>query len=130
MGELVNANHQLTKSPTRQLSLLLPLHGLDAREIAPHRAHLVRGLELAHRFLDPHPEQLVGELAFLGAEIVGSQIAQFGGLHSIFSSAKRVANLVMIGSFAAARRIASRASFSLTPSISNSTRPGRTTQTH
>src|SRR5580765_5568902 len=109
---------------------LLPLHRLHAREIAADRAHLVRRLELSHRFLDSHPEQLVGEIALPGAEFVGAQVAQFGGLHSIFSSAKRVANLVMIGSFAAASRIASRASFSVTPSISNSTRPGRTTHTH
>src|SRR4051812_10381251 len=109
---------------------LLSLHGLDAREIAAHRAHLVRVLELPHRLLDAHPEQLIGQFAFLRAELLGGEVAQFGGLHSIFSSAKRVANLVMIGSFAAASRIASRASFSLTPSISNSTRPGRTTQTH
>ena len=66
----------------------------------------------------------------LGAELVGAQVAQFGGLHSIFSCAKRVANLVRIGSFAAASFIASRASVSVTPSISNSTRPGRTTATH
>src|SRR6185436_11716811 len=130
MGELVNSNHQAAKSPTLQLSPFLSLNRLDAREIAAHRAHLVRRLELSHRLLDSHPEQLIGEVALLGAELLGSQVAQFGGFHSIFSSAKRVANLVMIGSFAAARRIASRASFSLTPSISNSTRPGRTTQTH
>src|SRR3954449_7823653 len=109
---------------------LLPQHGLDAREIAPHRPHLVGFLELPHRFLDAHPEQLIGQFALPRAELVGAEVAQFGGLHSIFSSAKRVANLVMIGSFAAASRMASRASFSLTPSISNSTRPGRTTQTH
>src|SRR3954463_14331606 len=109
---------------------LLSLHGLDAREIAAHLAHLVRRFQLSHRLLDPHAEQLIGQFALPRAELVGAEVAQFGGLHSIFSSAKRVANLVMIGSFAAASRIASRASFSLTPSISKSTRPGRTTQTH
>ena len=60
----------------------------------------------------------------LRAELVGAEVAQFRGLHSIFSCAKRVANFVRIGSFAAASRIASRASVSVTPSISNSTRPG------
>src|SRR3954454_15033816 len=109
---------------------LLTLHGFDAREIAAHRAHLVRRFQLSHRLLDAHAEQLIGQFALPRAELVGPEVAQFGGLHSIFSSAKRVANLVMIGSFAAASRIASRASFSETPSISNRTRPGRTTQTH
>src|SRR3954466_9841805 len=130
MGKLVNSHHHVTTSPTRQLSSLLPLNRLHARQIAAHGAHLVGRFQLAHRLLDAHPEQLIGQVALAGAELVGPEVAQFGGLHSIFSSAKRVANLVMIGSLAAARRIASRASFSLTPSISNSTRPGRTTQTH
>src|SRR6266852_8693400 len=109
---------------------LLSEHGLDAREIAAHRANLVRRFELPHGLLNAHPEQLVGEVALLDAELVGAEVAQFRGLHSIFSWAKRVANLVRIGSLAAASRIASRASFSVTPSISNSTRPGRTTHTH
>src|SRR3954471_6270370 len=109
---------------------LLPQHGLHAREIAPHRPHLVGFLELPHRFLDAHPEQLIGQLALFRAELVGAEVAQFGGLHSIFSCANRVANLVRIGSFDAASFIASRASFSLTPSISNRTFPGRTTATH
>src|SRR6185295_14470251 len=109
---------------------LLPQHGLHAREIAPHGAHLCRRFELAHRFLDAQPEQLVGQVALPHAELVGAQVAQLGGLHSILSCAKRVANFVRIGSFDAASFIASRASFSVTPSISNSTRPGRITATH
>src|SRR5216684_492386 len=109
---------------------LLSEHGLDAREIAAHRANLVRRFELPHGLLNAHPEQLVREVALPGAELVGAEVAQFRGLHSIFSWAKRVANLVRIGSLAAASRIASRASFSVTPSISNSTRPGRMTHTH
>src|SRR5919107_827975 len=107
-----------------QLPALLPEHRLDSRQVAADRAQLFRYFELAHRLLDAHPEQLIGQLALLRSEFVGSEIAQFHGLHSIFSCAKRVANLVMIGSFAAASRIASRASVSVTPSISNSTRPG------
>ncbi len=91
---------------------------------------LRRRLELAHRLLNPQPEQLIGEVALFRAEFVGAEVAQFRGLHSIFSCAKRVANLVRIGSFAAASFIASRADASVTPSISNSTRPGLTTATH
>src|SRR5207302_9291442 len=93
-------------------------------------AHRVGRFQLSHGLLDAHPKQLIGELAFLRAELVAAEVAQFRRLHSIFSCAKRVANLVRIGSFAAASFIASRASFSVTPSISKSTLPGRTTQTH
>src|SRR4029077_17624938 len=102
----------------------------DAREIAAHRANLLGRLELPHRFLNPHPEQLIGQIALLRSELVGPQVAQFRGFHSIFSWAKRVANFVRMGIFAAARRMALRASASVTPSISNSTRPGLTTATH
>src|SRR5205823_2638496 len=109
---------------------LLSEHGLDAREIAAHRAHLFRYFQLAHRLLQAHPEERIGQLALLRAELVGAEIAQLRGLHSIFSCANRVANFVRIGTFAAASFIASRASFSLTPSISNRILPGRTTHTH
>jgi len=64
------------------------------------------------------------------AKLVGAQVAQLGGLHSIFSCAKTGREtFVRIGSFAAANFSASRASVSLTPSISNKTRPGLTTAT-
>src|SRR5262245_26886130 len=112
------------------LGSLLPQHRLDAREVAADDAELLGRLELPHRLLDTHPEQLVGEIALAHAEFVGAEIAQFGGLHSIFSCAKRVANFVRIGSFDEASFNASRASASVTPSISNSTRPGRITATH
>src|SRR6266540_3145559 len=109
---------------------LLPKHRLHPCEISSHGSNFLRRLELPHRLLNAHPKDLIGQLAFFRTELVGGKVAQFGGLHSIFSCAKRVANLVWIGSFAAASRIAWRASFSVTPSISNSTRPGRTTATH
>src|SRR5205807_10264742 len=112
------------------LSSLLPQHRLHAREIASHDANFLRRLELTHRFLNPHPEQLIDQIAFLDAELVGAQVAQLRSLHSIFSCAKRIANFVWIGSFEAASVNASRASFSETPSISKSTRPGLTTATH
>src|SRR5690349_11251389 len=114
----------------RLSSPLLSQHGLHPREVSSHSPHLVGILELPHRLLNPHPEQLVDQLALLGAELVDAEIAQLRGLHSIFSCEKRVANLVRIGSFAAASFIASRASFSLIPSISNRMRPGRMTATH
>src|SRR5262245_34451376 len=103
---------------------------LHPGQVPSYGAQLVGVLELPHRLLDTHAEQLIGEIAFLDTELVVAEIAQFRGLHSIFSCANRVANRVRIGSLAAASFIASRASFSLIPSISNSTRPGRTTHTH
>src|SRR5262245_14929504 len=115
----------------RHLSVpLLPEYGLHAREVATDRAHLVGRFELSHRLLDAHPEELIGQLALLAAELLDGEVAQFRGFHCTLSCAKRTANLVRIGSFAAASFIASRASFSGIRSISNSTLPGRTTATH
>src|SRR4051794_33441517 len=87
-------------------------------------------LELAHRFLNPQAEQLIVEILLALLQLVGPQIAELPDLHDALSSANRVANRVLMGSFAAARRIASLASVSVTPSISKRIRPGRTTHTH
>src|SRR5690606_2131417 len=105
-------------------------HGLYAGEVAPQALQLLRRLDLPHRFLDPQPEELIVELLLTLPQVVDRQVSHLGHLHDAFSSANRVANFVLIGSFAAARRIASRASFSGTPSISNRIFPGRTTHTH
>src|SRR5205823_2899119 len=82
------------------------------------------------RFLNAHAEDLIDQLALARAQLVDPERLQLCRLHSIFSCEKRVANFVRIGSFAAASFIASHASFSDTPFISNITRPGRTTHTH
>src|SRR5438132_839489 len=74
------------------LSSHVPQHRLHTSEIASHDANFLGRLELTHRFLNPHPEQLIDEIAFLDAELVGPQIAELRGLHSIFSCAKRIAN--------------------------------------
>src|SRR6187401_2168300 len=52
---------------------LLPQHCFDPREIAAHGSHLVGRFELAHRLLDSHPEQLIDEIALLGAQFVRVQ---------------------------------------------------------
>src|SRR5262249_54981677 len=114
----------------RLSSPFLSEYRLDSRKIATHRANLVRRLELSHRLLNPHPEELIDEVALANRELLGRQVAQFCRLHCTVSCAKRVANLVRIGIFAAASFIALRASASLTPSISNRIFPGRTTATH
>src|SRR5262245_17937813 len=116
--------------PSCLSSPLLPKHRLHPREIAAHESNLIGVLELAHRLLNPPPEQLIGELALFRRQLVGPEVPHFRRFHCTFSCAKRVANFVRIGSFAAASFIASRASFSEMPSISKRTFPGRTTQTH
>src|SRR5204863_1993335 len=110
--------------------LLLAENRLDPREVAAHVSHLRRRLELAHRLLDAKPEQLVVELLLALTEHVDRELPNFPNLHDAFSWANRVANFVLIDSLAAARFIALRASTSVTPSISNRMRPGRTTHTH
>src|SRR6185503_9918284 len=50
------------------IALRLPLlseHRLDPCEVAADRLDLLRHFQLSHRLLDPHPEQLIGELALL-----------------------------------------------------------------
>ena len=64
------------------------------------------------------------------AQLVGAQVPELLRLHDACSCANRVANLVLIGSFAAASSMARRACCSATPSISKRIRPGRTTATH
>src|SRR5262245_6758314 len=103
--------------------------GLDAGEVATHRPHLGGGLELPHRLLDAQPEQLIVQVLLLRPQLVEAQLAYLTSLHHAFSWPNRAANFVLIGSFAEASCMARRASVSLTPSISNITRPGRTTHT-
>src|SRR3954470_2416398 len=110
--------------------LLLAQRRLDARQITAQQLQFVAGLELAHRLLDPEAEHLVVEILDALLQLVGSEVAKFCDLHTALSSAKRVANLVLMGNLAAARRSASFASTSVTPSISKRIRPGRTTHTH
>src|SRR5688500_5138440 len=119
------------RRPARlHLCLALAQDRLDLREILANGAHLRRRLELPHRLLDAQPEQMVVELLLARAQLVDAEFPDLPDLHTAFSCAKRVANFVLIGSFAAASCIARRASVSVTPSISNITLPGRTTQTH
>src|SRR4029077_17991732 len=95
--------------------LLLAQRGLDPRQVAAQRLELVGRFELPHRLLDPQAEQLVVEIPLALPQLVRPEIAELPDLHTAFSSANRVANFVLIGSLAAARRSASRASCSVTP---------------
>src|SRR5690606_2791080 len=112
-------------SPT----LLLPDHGLDASDVTArfadqvHLAELPAGLVHAQiELLPAQPQQLLVELL----HTLFSEILQFRCFHCQFRRyiADRFTNAVLNGSLAAARSNASRASFSGTPSISYSTRPG------
>src|SRR5206468_9845013 len=118
----INPGDRTGGSPSCLRSPLLPQHRLHSLQIPANLADLFGHFELPHRFLDSQPKELVGQVALFCAELVGRQVAQRGGFHSILSCAKRVANFVRIGSFEAASFNASRASFSDTPSISKSTR--------
>src|SRR5262245_22204802 len=114
-----------------RLSLFLADHRLDASEVAAREAQLHRRIQLSEGLLEPHAKQLILELARPCFQILDLEIAQFGDVdHDTFSWENLVANLVRIGSFDAANWSASRASDSVTPSISNRIRPGRTTATH
>src|SRR5262249_8919159 len=120
--------------PTQALPRrLLPQDRLHAREIAARGLQLRGRIELRRRLLEPHPEQRLVELALANPQGLDAQFPQLSRLHDhgyTRSCAKRVANLVSIGSFAAANCIARRASVSGTPSISNRIRPGLITATH
>src|SRR5205814_7253287 len=98
--------------------LLLALHGLHPRQVPAERLELRGRFQLPHGFLYPQTKELVVEILLALLEFVGPQIADFPDLHDALSSANRVANRLRMGSFAAARRSASRASCSVTPSIS------------
>src|SRR5512137_1960623 len=51
------------------------------RQLAPERAHLVRGVQLAHRLLDPQPEDLVLQVLDLALQLVDVQLADLLHLH-------------------------------------------------
>src|SRR6185369_6716404 len=107
--------------------LARPNLGFDLRQVLARRLDLVHDLGVAELLLEAEPEELLAQLAALLEEGVVRQLANLLRLHTRPpSSSLRETNFVLIGSFCAARRIASRAVVSSTPSISKSTRPGLT----
>src|SRR4029453_64317 len=85
-------------------------NGQDARPLAADVLHLARRLELSHRLLQAHAEQLIVQLVRARAQGVSVQLSQFLDLHDAFSWANRVANRVLIGSLAPPSRKARAAS--------------------
>src|SRR6185437_15288441 len=103
--------------------LLLVQRGLGARDLAA-RAHELVGLRVvALRLLHAQAELLAAQIDDVLAEFLRGLAAHLAHLHH---STARLANCVCTDSLAAARRNASRASASVTPSISYNMRPGCT----
>src|SRR5207253_10001148 len=100
---------------------LLVQQCLDPCVLATDLSHLRRALDAPRGALKAQLEQLLGQLTLARLQLVGSFLAQFGGvvrLHSAPSSIARLMKRVLIGSLCAARRNASSAISRVTPSIS------------
>src|SRR5687767_11767724 len=128
---------RLPRSPVFSISAMsqLPLaqDRLHARDVAPQSFDQRRTLQLLGRTPETQPEQLFARLRNLLEDFVVAEIADVGGVHAFppsLTAPWRTTNLLFTGSFAAASAIACFARSSVTPSISNSTRPGFTTATH
>src|SRR6185437_2293585 len=93
----------------------------SARDLAAHLGELVGLCALALRLLHAQAELLAAQVGDVVDQFLRGFFAHLVGIHH---SSALVANWVWIDSLAAARRNASRASASVTPSISYSIRPG------
>src|SRR6185436_16439788 len=104
---------------------------LDPGQVPSLLAKLFNHICISERKLESHTKDRFLQLSDLAMKILGGQISHFISLHASPppSCSLREMNFVLMGSFAAASLMASRAVFSSTPSISNSTRPGLTTAT-
>src|SRR5919112_1983248 len=110
------------------LSRFLVQDRQDPGDILPDLFELSRILQLPGCVLEAQVEELApcGGEALL--ELLDVQLSHFGYLHCC--PPPRARKRVFMGSFWAARCMASRASASSTPLISNITRPGLTTATY
>src|SRR5579871_213964 len=104
----------------------LALHGLHSRHVLADLAELIGLGTLAGGTLQAQRELLALERQQLAVQLIGRFLSQLTRLHQ---RTCRFTKLVETESLAPARRKASRASASLTPSISNSTLPGLTLAT-
>src|SRR3954452_17840972 len=120
------------------VSLLLLLRarlrgdGLDPGDVTAGFAQARGVLELPGGALEAQVEALLLQVQDGVVLLIGAQRADVFDFHLGHGhySAMRSTKRVLIGSLAAARVSASRAVWVLTPSISNSTRPGLTRATH
>src|SRR5690348_1060834 len=101
--------------------LLAAEHEFRAGDVTPNAAKLVRLGELAGTLLHAQVELLLAQVQQMLVQLVGRLVVDIFAGHHITA---RVTNWVCTESLAAARRNASRAVVSSTPSISYSMRPG------
>src|SRR3990170_2668409 len=92
-----------------------------------HETDLGRVLDLTGGLLEAQLEELLLEVGLGVAQLLNGLLTQFLCFHR---TCPRATNRVLIGILWAARRIASRAISSVTPSISYRIRAGLTTHTH
>src|SRR6185295_3480929 len=116
------------RSRRASLSGTLRQDELDPGEVAPRFAEQARVFELPGVVLHTVGEQVLFELHAELTQVLGAALAEVLGFHLDYS-VSRARTRVSSGNLAAARRNASRASFSGTPAISNRMRPGFTTAT-
>src|SRR5262245_60628878 len=114
------------------LRALLRGDGLDTGDVAARFLQPRGVLELAGRALETQVEPLLLQIEDRVLPLVLAHRADILDFHlgHLGYSAMRATKRVLIGSLAAARSSASRATWLVTPSISNSTRPGLTRTTH
>src|SRR3984885_10784298 len=119
-----------TKSP-------LTGNGLDASYVFAQIAQLLYALVLPQLHLEAQAKELLGRGLFLPLQLIIVQVANLFRFHrsslylatAVGLTSWRMTKRVLRGSLFDARRMASAAISGLTPSISNSTLPGRTTAT-
>src|SRR5260370_12785959 len=100
-------------------------HRLDAGDVAAHLARAGGLLQLATGLLETQVECFLAQVAQLVLELVVGPGTQIAGLHGVLPQAPtRATKRVLIGSLAAASSSPSPATWTDTPSSSNSTRPG------
>src|SRR6185312_16139410 len=119
----------VTSSSLGAGGVLLARDGLDARDVAPDLSYPRRVLKLARGRLKAQVELLLLELDQLVIELIDCHAAHLCRLHGPQASTMRETTRVLSGSLAAPSRSDSRATASVTPSISNITRPGFTRAT-
>src|SRR5262245_49234278 len=108
------------------LAALLALHGLQTRDVLAHFSELVRLHGLASCTLQAQCDLLLAQADQLGGQIRARLGPKFVRFHQ---RTCRFTKVVATDSLAPARRNASRACTSGTPSISNRTLPGCTLAT-
>src|SRR6266850_311692 len=118
-----------TRSSVRSVSSAIALLAFlflqdreQTRPILSKFPQLVQRFGLSHRHLKTKLEHLFNHFHLMAVQFIDRHVADlfhaFRGFHFSTPFSRRITNFVCTGSFCAARRIASRATVSGTPSIS------------